>query len=237
MWDYQAEFCGRLDGRCLRAFRRSKRLLKKGCNARDRILTINEYIKLIKVAPSHLAAMLKIAFNTGMRAGEIRSLKWSYIEKANGFMHLPDKITKEKKAKAIPINHHVDELLRLLPRALHHDFVITFNGKQINQKDGYKRSFRTACKSAKIPCGRKTPNGILFHDIRRTVKTNMLSAGVDKAHRDVILGHSLQGMDAYYLKPTDEALTRAIEKYTVWLDNQMKMVLENVDHGVDQAIN
>ncbi len=64
----------------------------------------------------------------------------------------------------------------------------------------------------------------------------MLSVGVDKAHRDLILGHSLQGMDAHYLKQTDETLKEAIEKYTVWLDNQMKMVLENVDQGVDQAI-
>ena len=110
-------------------------------------------------------------------------------------------------------------------------------GGNVLARRGYKRSFRTACKSAKIPCGRKTPNGILFHDIRRTVKTNMLSAGVDKAHRDIILGHSLQGMDAHYLKPNDETLKGAIEKYTVWLDNQMKMVLKNVDQSVDQTIN
>ena len=103
--------------------------------------------------------------------------------------------------------------------------------------NGSKRSFRTACKEAKIPCGRKAQNGILFHDIRRTVKTNMLAAGVDKAHRDVILGHTLQGMDAHYLKPTDEDLKQAMDKYTVWLDDQLEVVLQNVDQGVDQAIN
>ena len=58
-----------------------------------------------------------------------------------------------------------------------------------------------------------------------------------KAHRDVILGHSLQGMDAHYLKPSDEALTQAMEKYTVWIDNQLEMILQNVDHLVDQTIN
>ena len=105
---------------------------------------------------------------------------------------------------------------------------------RIKQKDGYKRSFRTACKEAKIPCVMKTPNGVIFHDIQRTVKTNMLTAGVDKVHRDVILGHSLQGMDAHYLKPTDEDLKKAMEKYTVWFDNQLEMILENVDHSIDQ---
>jgi len=48
----------------------------------------------------------------------------------------------------------------------------------------------------------------------------MLRAGLDKAMRDVILGHSLKGMDAYYLKPTDEDLIEAMERYTMWLDEQ-----------------
>ncbi len=48
---------------------------------------------------------------------------------------------------------------------------------------------------------RSKPEGIIFHDLRRTVKTNMLSAGVDKVYRDTILGHSLQGMDVHYMAP------------------------------------
>ena len=59
----------------------------------------------------------------------------------------------------------------------------------------------------------------------------MLRAGVDKALRDTILGHSLKGMDAYYLKPTDEDLEAAMEKYTSWIDDQ----ISNVDQTVDQV--
>ena len=46
-----------------------------------------------------------------------------------------------------------------------------------------------------VQYGEKTPNGITFHDMRRTVKTNMLNAGVDKTYRDMILGHRLQNVD------------------------------------------
>ena len=60
-----------------------------------------------------------------------------------------------------------------------------------------------------------------FHDIRRTVKTHMLFAGVDKVYRDVILGHSLKGMDVHYLVPSDESLKDAIEKYTGWLNEKI----------------
>jgi hypothetical protein len=49
----------------------------------------------------------------------------------------------------------------------------------------------------------------------------MLRAGLDKAMRDVILGHSLIGMDAYYLKPTDEDLREAMDRYTAWLDKEL----------------
>ena len=49
----------------------------------------------------------------------------------------------------------------------------------------------------------------------------MLRAGLDKAMRDVILGHSVKGMDGYYLKPIDEDLTEPMNQYTVWLDEQV----------------
>jgi hypothetical protein len=48
-----------------------------------------------------------------------------------------------------------------------------------------------------------------------------MCAGVDKALRDTILGHSLGGMDDYYLKPTEQDLKEAMEKYTQWLNSQM----------------
>lgn len=35
----------------------------------------------------------------------------------------------------------------------------------------------------------------------------MLNAGVDKVNRDLILGHSLKGMDVHFMAPDDDALT------------------------------
>ena len=78
-----------------------------------------------------------------------------------------------------------------------------------------------------------TPGGLRFHDIRTTFKTNMLRSGVDKALRDAIVGHSLKGMDAFYLKPTDEDLTRAMDCFTAWLDAHL--IPENIDQSIDQT--
>ncbi|MEA2084575.1 MAG: hypothetical protein U9O82_10125 [Thermodesulfobacteriota bacterium] len=65
----------KIDAGPLRAFRRVKRRLKKGSNARKRKLTIEEYNSLLSNAAGHLRNILIVAMNTGMRVGEIRCLE------------------------------------------------------------------------------------------------------------------------------------------------------------------
>ena len=221
-----------VDGRVLKAFRSVKKKLKKGANARKRTLAFVEYLRLIDRAPQHLKAFVIVAYNTGMRIGELRLLKWLYIDKVNNYIRLPEEVTKERRPKNIPINHHVKKALASLPRAIQHDFVFTYKGQPITSPGGLKRSFKTACKETDIPHGTKTPNGIIFHDIRRTVKTNMLEAGMDKVHRDLILGHSLKGMDVHYMAPGEDALRKAMDKYTHWIDNEIL----NLDHSLDPRV-
>ena len=80
------------------------------------------------ISPPHLKPLLVVAFHTGMRRGELLGLNWTHIDREKGFIRLPAEITKEGKAKSIPINHHVDRVLTTLPRALHHDYVFTYKG-------------------------------------------------------------------------------------------------------------
>jgi len=62
----------------------------------------------------------------------------------------------------------------------------------------------------------------------------MLNAGVDKTHRDIILGHSLLGMDVHYIVPDEETLHQAMKKYTKWLDEQIAKAGAMFDQTVDQ---
>ena len=64
----------------------------------------------------------------------------------------------------------------------------------------------------------------------------MLEAGVDKAHRDLILGHSLKSMDVHCLAPIDDMMRQVIKKYTKWFGSQLEVVFGNVDQSVDQAL-
>lgn len=213
-----------VDGRTVKAFRKVKNRLKAGSNARDRTLTLDEYQRLLKKAAAHLNPLIITAYHTGMRQGELLKLKWSYIDREKGFIRLPAEITKEAKPKSIPINHHVRAALDSLPRALHHESVFCYRGKPIGLK--IRNAFKGACERAGIAYGQKVENGVRFHDIRTTFKTNMLRAGIDKVLRDTILGHSLEGMDAYYLKPGDEDLKEAMDKFTAWIDTQIATVTQ-----------
>jgi len=82
---------------------------------------------------------------------------------------------------------------------------------------------KTACEDAGLPYGKKTVNGIVFHDLRRSAKTNMVKAGVNKIYRDLILGHSLQGMDKNYIAEAglEDELKQAMENYSAWLVGQL----------------
>ncbi len=225
----------KIGGHSLKAFRRTKKLLEKGANVRTSTVGFEQYLSLSKVASSHYRAVLIIAFNTGMRLGEIKQLKWSHIDRGKSMIRLPKEITKEARVKAIPINHHVKAVLEALPRTLPpNDFIITYRGKPLNGKSSLKKQFPETCQKAKIAHGRKTLGGITFHDIRRTVKTNMLNAGVDKVHRDLFLGHSLTGMDSHYIMPNDESLTSAMQRYTKWVDRQIEAM--NLDRDELQSL-
>jgi len=233
----------KIDGEPLRAFRAIKKLLIKGTNARDRIVSIEEYVKLISVAQDHMRNMMIVAYNTGMRPGEIRGLKWSYIDWQAGFIKLPPEVTKEGaksgETKLIPINHNVKAILEKLRPKLgiiskgHHDFVFTYRGKPMKNS---RRPFKRACEKAGLVYGsyldgKEVEDGIVFHDFRRSVKTHMVTAKIQKEYRDKLLGHSLKGMDRHYVVVKEDALKKAMKKYTAWLDGQVKK--QNVDYSVD----
>ncbi|WP_373498977.1 tyrosine-type recombinase/integrase [Desulfococcus sp.] len=228
----------RIGGDALKAFRKTSRMLKRGSNAREQTLTPPVFVSILREAPPHLRNILITAFNTGMRPGEIRGLTWAMVDR--NFLRLPAELTKEKAAKRIPINHHVRAVLDAVKPGLslvdgdHHGFVFTYLGKPIRTPGGLRRSFKHACEKAGVLFGQAS--GIVFKDIRRTVKTNMVSAGVDKVYRDMILGHSLKGMDVHYIKPGDDELTAAMDKYTEWLDRELKNVDQNVDQGASGGL-
>lgn len=205
-----------------------KKLMKAGANIRSRVMGLGEHERILRVAPAHLRAILIVALNTGMRRGEILELRWSWVDREKGFIRLPAASVKEGRPKSIPINRHVARVLQDLGRVriLGRDEVFLYRGRPVK---GIRRSLEASCKRAGIAFGRKVTGGITFHDIRRTVKSMMVEAGVDPALRNALLGHAQVGMDARYIHPSDEALRRAMDLYTAFLDGTQGVKNANVE--------
>src|SRR5208283_4904010 len=129
-----------VDGRTVKAFKVIKKKLKRAANARKQTLAVADFLRLRDNAAKHLQPILTVAYNTGMRSGELRKLQWSHIDKKTGFIRLPADLTKEGKAKNIPINHHVHQALKGLIPALHHGYVFTYRGEPIREPGGLNNS-------------------------------------------------------------------------------------------------
>jgi len=219
----------------VKAFRRLKNKLRFGQNARKRYITLEEYQALCESAAPHVRAQVIAIYNTGMRPGEIRALRYEYLDKKAGFFRLPAEITKENRAKDIPINRHLAALLKSLPRSLHHDFVFTYNGQPLVRT--IRIGLRNACRNAGLPYGRKEKGGITLHDFRGTFKTNLRKAGVNKAVRDAMVGHAQQGMDRHYDTVDDQDLLEGMGQFEAWFDNEAEKASKALPKVSGQRLN
>jgi integrase len=97
----------------LRRVRKVKMLRE---DKRLRYLTIEECMILLNACDSHLKPIVITGLNTGMRRGEILSLKRKNLDLTHEFILL-DK-TKNGERREIPINKTLGGVLQALPKRL-----------------------------------------------------------------------------------------------------------------------
>jgi len=81
-------------------------------NERDRILSPEEYDRLLAHCPAHLKPVVKVAYHSGMRKSEILNLTWGKVDLKEGFIRLQADDTKTREARSIPLS---PELMEMLP--------------------------------------------------------------------------------------------------------------------------
>jgi len=181
-------------------------------NSKDRILNVDEMKSLIDAADNHLEPILIIALNTGMRKGEILSLKWENIKLSKRYIHLED--SKAGKSRDVPMNGLVIEALSAIPQNSEYVF---FNPRTGGAIQDVKTAFKTACEKVRI-------KGLRFHDLRHTAATRMVEAGVDLVTVSRILGHSSIQMTMRYAHPTPENMRRAVDKLAEFYEQTRQKV-------------
>ena len=152
---------------------------------RDRVISHDEFHTLISYMPKHTAAITTVAYYSGMRLGEILSLRWNQVNLAERLVYLEE--TKNDEPRKVYLNDELMEVFRS-HRFQHEEYVFTYEGEPITT---LKRSFKRACREAGIQDFR-------FHDLRRCFRTNLRKAGVEQTVSMRMLGHkSIQAHEIY----------------------------------------
>jgi integrase len=171
-------------------------------NQVERILNPDEEGRLLDSCAPHIRPIIITALNTGMRKGEILSLRWENIDFDNNSITIQATNSKTKKMKRIRINSALRKLLLELKLGSGgSEFV--FLGVDKKPIKSFRTAFSKACKRAGI-------RGLRFHDLRHTAATRMIEGGANLVAVSHALGHSSINMTMRYAHP-DDTITDAFE--------------------------
>lgn len=216
----------------LKSFKVVKKLLKRNANARDRILTPQEYRNLFDNASPHLKGILATGYYTGMREGEILGLTRHKLELKKRVIQLEAIDTKDSEPRVIPILDELYEILKDIPQAIHDPHVFLYKGKPI--KD-LRTALRKACKKAGILYGRFLKGGFVFHDLRHTFNTNMRKAGVPESVIMNITGHSTREMFDRYNSVDSDDTRQAVDQLGGYLQKCLQSAYKGQKIGPPEA--
>jgi integrase len=189
---------------------------------RERILKDDEIRALWKAADNlntPFARMLQFILLTGTRRNESAHMRRSEID--GDVWTIPAERYKTKHDHVVFLTPAARAIIGELPVIGRPDgFVFTANGERpISALAAYKMSFDEAC-------GFK---GWTIHDLRRTARTLMSRAGVDKDHAERALGHVIGDIRGVYDRHTYEAeKRRAFEALAAQIERILNPPAENV---------
>ena len=179
-------------------------------NRRERVISEGELKQLlskIEGRNNHLRPIILLACETGMRAGEIRTLLWNQVEfrGSEGFVQLED--TKNGDRRRVPLNQLAMEELRAWdkghPRNISgYVFPVGHQG-QAMRLTSLTQAWRRLVSEAGIPDAH-------FHDLRHTFITRRVEAGTDILTLAEITGHRDLKMLRRYYHASDEAKLAAV---------------------------
>lgn len=165
---------------------------------KTRYLTPGELRAALESAPEWLRAPMAFAACTGVRRGEMLSLRWMDVDMPNRRLYLRE--TKNGALRILPIPESALTVLRSLPEGASGDLV--FAGVNAAFLSVYtKRIFaRLGIRDAS------------FHTLRHTAASWMVQQGVDLYAVGQILGHKTPRMTQRYAHLSPEYMAGAVGK-------------------------
>ena len=155
-----------------------------------------------------LKDIFTVAFNTGMRLGELLNMRWNWINFEQNIITVKnsnDFLTKGKKERIIPMNRTVQVVMKKrIPIPYKNDFVfIRLKGIKLNE--GFvSKSFKQSVRDAKLN------DKIHFHSLRHSFASNLVQKGVSLYIVKELLGHEDLKTTQIYSHLKQENLSEAV---------------------------
>jgi integrase len=199
------------------------RHLSEAGNVRQGFFTDAEFRAVVEGLPEYLKDFASFAYYTGMRKGEVASLRWEDVE--GDVISLRAENAKNGEARSVPLEGELAELIerRRTARRVKKGQAVML-AAWVFHRDGeavgdFRKAWATACVIAGIgkllcpvcdsptdaerKCGKCSKTwqrdqlkytGRCFHDFRRTAVRDMVRAGVPETVAMSISGHKTRSM-------------------------------------------
>jgi integrase len=152
----------------------------------------------------HLRPMILLAINTGMRRGELFSLKWENVNFEQPMLTIEGAYAKSGKTRHIPLNTEAHSTLKAW-RSQTNSKDLVFPGKNGVRFDTIKKGWKTIVGAAEI-------KNFRWHDIRHHFASRLVMVGVDLNTVRELLGHSDMSMTLRYAHLAPEHKAQAVQK-------------------------
>ena len=179
-------------------------LLRKP-NVRRVLISEEQASRLFETAEELLTPIILVAYDTGMRKGEVLKLRGDQLDQREGCLRLSAEDTKTDRPRNVYLTTRTIEALRALPRHVKSEFVFV-NARTGKPWNNIRRMWRRACKAAGLP------EGVWFHDTRRSFCTNARRRQVPESVVMRMSGHRTRSVFDRYNIVEDEDVRQAVRQ-------------------------
>jgi integrase len=202
--------------------------LEREHNERDRVLGSEEFDRLYAAAEDWLKPILLIGYHTGMRKGEIRSLRWDQVDVKRQVIRLKSGDTKTGEGRVIPLNQGLTAALKSATRYLGCPWVFV-NPAMLGASPASSETVDARYHATSIThafmraCEKAAVKNATFHDLRHTFVTNARRAGIDYFRIMAITGHRTMSVFKRYNTVDEVDLRQAMSQMDTYMDTSPEM--------------
>jgi integrase len=183
-------------------------------------LTIQDAERLLSgITEPWLKDFIIFAINTGMRRGEILSLRWSDIDTVTRVARITNRqdfTTKNGEERAVSLNDAALMVIKRLKVSKHHEYIFSCeHGRRLNP-DRVTTAFKAAIRAAGLP------EGLHLHSTRHSFASLLVGGGTSLFTVSKLLGHSN---------------SKTSEIYSHLLPSHMQHEVDKINIGITPTVN